>query len=171
MLHVGIDPGLYGALAVIDDSQPDDVLIFDIPTLDVGVGRTMAGTKKRKVVVDEVALARIFDAIAKVGAAHVTIEHVGVRPGEGAVGAFSFGRAVGLLLGMAHAHFMPISHVRPQEWRKAMGVKGDKDQSRLAAKGLFPKWSDLFELKKHDGRAEAALIAKYGERLRKGIVP
>lgn len=159
MIIIGIDPGLHGAIAVLQDGS---LRIHDIPTLDIGVGRTAGGVKKAKLVIDEVALANLFDDIAKIGPTAVWMEQVGVRPGEGAVGAFSFGRTYGLLRGMAAAHFMPTHDVTPQVWKKAMGVRGDKDQSRLRASALRPLDARLWPLKKHDGRAEAALIALYG---------
>lgn len=159
MIIIGIDPGLHGAIATL---KGDTLSIDDIPTLDIGVGRTAGGAKKAKLVIDEIALANLIDEIAGSGPATIWLEQVGVRPGEGAVGAFSFGRTYGLLRGMAAAHFLPIRDVTPQVWKKAMGVKGDKDQSRLRASALRPADAHLWPLKKHDGRAEAALIALYG---------
>jgi crossover junction endodeoxyribonuclease RuvC len=47
-------------------------------------------------------------------------------------------------------------------WKRALGVKGDKDVSRQRASALLPRHSGLWLRKKDDGRAEAALIAYYG---------
>ena len=150
---LGIDPGLSGAVALL---TPDgELFVHDIPTLDVG------GRKRP----DAVGLAHMFDAYAA-QAPSVWIEDVGVRPGEGAVGAFSFGKGVGMLLGVAAAHFMPVEVVRPATWKKAMGLPtgATKDESRARASALLPQHAGLWPLKKHDGRAESALIALYGLR-------
>jgi hypothetical protein len=41
-------------------------------------------------------------------------------------------------------------------------IKGHaKDAARLAAAKMHPDLADMFKLKKHDGRAEAVLIATY----------
>lgn len=146
---LGIDPGLSGALALYD---VDGLLeIVDIPTLQL----------KTKRVVDEYALARIVDAWSG-RIREVWLEQVGTRPGEGAVGAFTFGRGYGVLRGICAANFLPIVDVTPAAWKGAMKVRGNKDESRLRASALLPRHAHLWPLKKHDGRAEAALIALHG---------
>lgn len=153
-LILGIDPGLYGALALYD---PDTgkLSVFDVPTLNVGVG------KKRKIVVDEYALARSIDDVAAT-VSEVWLEKVGTMPGEGPVGAFSFGRTYGLIRGICCANFLPIHDVTPQTWRASQKVVGNKDCSRQRASALFPKSAHLWVLKKHADRSEAALIARHG---------
>lgn len=146
---LGIDPGKTGALALLEPGG--GLTVLDVPTLKVGT----------KTVVDHYALARQIDAWAPHNPV-VYLEQVGTRPGEGAVGAFDFGHTFGLLKGICSAHFLPIELVLPQVWKKAMAVKGDKDVSRQRASQLMPKHSHNWPLKKHDGRAEAGLIALYG---------
>lgn len=147
---LGIDPGLYGALALYDIDG--SLEIVDVPTLSL---------KKR--VIDEYALARIIDDWSG-RVREVWLEQVGTRPGEGAVGAFTFGRGYGLIRGICAASFLPIMDVTPATWKAAMKVRGDKDASRAKASALFPRHGALWPLKKHDGRAEAALIARHGMR-------
>lgn len=159
MKFIGIDPGLYGAIALLDD-ETDALTVWDVPTFNVGSSK--AGKAARKTVIDEVALANIFDEIAKAGASRVWLEKVGSRPGEGHVGAFSFGRTYGLLRGLCVAHFWIIADVTPAHWKASHKVTGDKDQSRMRASQIMPAHAHNWPLKKHDGRAEAALIAKFG---------
>lgn len=162
MLICGIDPGLYGAIALLDPAT-GGLEVHDIPILNVGTRGS------RKMVIDEVSLATLFDNRSEeIG--EVWIEQVGPRPGEGVVGAFSFGRTYGLIRGVLAANFLRVNAVMPSVWKKAMGVKGDKDHSRLRASQEMPRHAHLWPLKKHDGRAEAGLIARYG-CLKKGIVP
>ena len=153
-LVLGIDPGLTGALALFDPAAAS-LLIEDVPIFTVKSGG------RRKSTVDRYGLARIIDAWAPRNPV-VWIEQVGTRPGEGAVGAFSFGKTYGLLVGIAAAHFLRIEMVMPAAWKAALKVKGDKDMSRQRASALLPRYSGQWPLVKHDGRAEAALIALYG---------
>ena len=43
----------------------------------------------------------------------------------------------------------------------------EKSAARFKAMALFPSLADQLKLVKHDGRAEALLLAEYGRRLRK----
>lgn len=147
---LGIDPGLSGALALLDIDGSLEVI--DMPTLQL---------KKR--VVDEYALARIIDDWSS-RIREVWIEQVGVRPGEGAVGAFSFGRGYGLLRGVCAANFLTMMDVTPGAWKAALKVPAEKDGARARASALLPRSAHLWPLKKHDGRAEAACIALHGMR-------
>lgn len=157
MKIIGIDPGLYGALALYD-IDTGALEIEDVPVLNMGKG------KAKKMIVDTYGLARVIDnwMLPDGPLPVVWIELVGVRPGEGAVGAFSFGQTVGLIRGICAAHFLTIEQVTPASWKRAQGVAGDKDQSRHRATTLFPKYGGMFARKKDDGRAEAVLIAHYG---------
>jgi hypothetical protein len=47
----------------------------------------------------------------------VWLEKVHTMPGEGPVGAFSFGRTYGLIRGICCANFLPINDVTPQNGR------------------------------------------------------
>jgi crossover junction endodeoxyribonuclease RuvC len=85
-------------------------------------------------------------------------------PRDGHVGAFSFGRSYGIIETALAAAQIPFRTVRPQVWKKAMGVLADKDQARQMATQLIPSGAEFWPLKKHDGRAEAALIAQYGRQ-------
>lgn len=151
---IGIDPGLGGALARYwPGSQA--LQLADMPTLDIGKGKSV------KRAIDEYALARLIDDWAAT-ASCVWLEQVGVRPGEGGVGAFTFGKGYGLLRGICAANFLTIHDVTPQAWKKTLRVAGDKDLARQRASALFPRHAQHWPLKKHDGRAEAAMIALYG---------
>lgn len=150
MTILAIDPGLSGALAFLKPAG--GLTVIDIPTLQL---------KKR--VIDEYALARIVDEWA-IEVREVWLEQVGVRPGEGAVGAFTFGRGYGLIRGICAANFLTIHDVTPQVWKRALGVPAEKDGARAVASRYFPRYAGEWARVKDDGRAEAALIALYGSR-------
>ena len=147
----GVDPGLSGALAFYHSGS---LRIVDMPTLKAGTKRT----------IDEIELARIIDSSGTIQAA--ILEKVGTRPGEGAVGAFTFGHGLGLLRGILRAHIVPIIDVTPQKWQRDLGIKSGagKDASRALAKERFQRDAVLFSRVKDDGRADAALIALWGAR-------
>jgi crossover junction endodeoxyribonuclease RuvC len=90
------------------------------------------------------------------------IERVSAMPGQGVVSMFNFGRSYGDVRGVIGAMDIPLHFVTPQKWKKHFGLSSDKDECRLRAIRLFPAVAESFKLKKHDGRAEAALIALYG---------
>lgn len=148
----GIDPGLSGALAFYDVAL-GAIETVDMPTLTVGK------TAKRRV--DEHQLANI---LWKRHAGHAYVERVEVRPKEGVTSARTAGIGYGKILGVLAAVGVPFTEVTSAKWKAAIGVTGDKDNSRLRASQLLPQASSQWPLKKHDGRAEAALIAVYGAR-------
>jgi crossover junction endodeoxyribonuclease RuvC len=152
MIILGIDPGLSGALAFLD-TETNIVAVEDMPTV------TVIRNKKEK---REVSPQLIAAAIIKrhVGAAY--LERVNAMTGQGVSSVFSFGRSAGVIEGVLAAFDIPTTLVLPLTWQRAMDVRGGKDASRERAMQLFPASAELFQRKKDDGRADAALIAKYG---------
>lgn len=152
MRVLGVDPGMSGGLALID-TELLTIAVTDMPV--------EAATKSRKLA-SPVGLAGLFHAAAP---DYVFLEEVGVRPGEGAVGAFSFGRGFGRIEGVAAGALVSVWHVRPQAWKSALLVPAEKDRAVTRAKQLIPCAAKAFEGPRgglKDGRAEACLIAFYG---------
>jgi crossover junction endodeoxyribonuclease RuvC len=148
---LGIDPGLSGALAFMDDNK---LSVFDIPTFEI----TRNGKKKRQIdlqILLGILEERNFDL------EHAYLENVGAMPGQGVSSMFQMGRGYGQIeMGLAAAG-IPVTYITPQVWKKALAVPKDKDGARQRASQLMPQHADNWPLKKHDGRAEAALIALY----------
>ncbi len=88
---LGIDIGVSGAIALLDASG-ELREVFDMPVLADGP----AGRRN----VNGPLLAEI---VAKSHATLAFVEYVGARPGEGAVGAFAFGRSRGVIEGVMAA--------------------------------------------------------------------
>lgn len=152
---LGIDPGLSGAIALYLPAS-DTLFVADVP-----IHQLKRNGKLRR----EPDVQGICDIVADCAARHsvtVWIEHVSAMPGEGAVGAFTFGKIVGMLTGICAANRLVIERVTPSVWKRALGVPSDKDGARARASQLLPAHSRNWPLKKHDGRAEASLIALYG---------
>ncbi|WP_294534308.1 hypothetical protein [uncultured Rhodoblastus sp.] len=153
MISIGIDPGVNGAVVVIGPNG-DIVQIHDMPTL-------ADGAKNRRAI-NAPLLASI---IYKSHATKAYCELVGPRPGEGAVGAFGFGRSRGVIEGVLAACGVPVTMVAPPVWKRAAGIlagKENKDSARAVAIARWPGQADLFARKMDIDRAEAALIAIAG---------
>jgi crossover junction endodeoxyribonuclease RuvC len=153
-LFLGIDPGLSGALALLD-TETGKITVRDVPVHEL----KRNGKTKREI--DLYALARLMDDMAKGQGTCIVVEQVGSMPGQGVSSVFAFGKAYGILLGVAASTFCPIEFVTPQVWKRAMGVTASKDGSRAKASMLFPTYSASWARVKDDGRAEAVLIAAW----------
>lgn len=168
--YVGIDPGATGALACIEIDDEDmnfhDVEVYDMPVKVVQVG----GKNRKRIDADK--LRWQLDAWEE-DCVRVVIEEVqaigktatGQRR-DGVVGAFSFGYAAGLIEGVVRAMDIPIHFVRPQQWKRAVGIPygSDKDASRKCATSHYPEFSAAWQRKKDHGRAEAVLLAHFNRK-------
>ena len=150
---IGIDVGLNGAIAMMRGETLTGVVDMPTVTLDRN------GKAKRQISIPE--LIAILDEFKPEEA---YIEKVFAMAGQGVTSVFSFGRSLGAIEGVIAARLIKTTLVTPQVWQKAMGVTGGKDGARARAMEVFPWQASLFKLKKHDGRADAALIAAWGLR-------
>lgn len=157
MIYIGIDPGLSGALGVIEPDR-DSIFVWDMPTTLYGK------TGKRRV--DYAALRVKLDLFREPGA-RVMLEQVSAMPGQGVTSMFSFGMSYGGAWAVCAALGLPVTLVRPQAWKAYYGIDKSKGAARKLASSFYPG-VDLSMIK-HDGRAEALLIARYGmEKSRQG---
>lgn len=141
---MGIDPGLSGAVAFYSPSAPDRIAVDDTP---VAAGEVDAATLSAR--------------IRQMAPTVAVIELVGARPGQGVVSMFNFGRATGVVTGVVLACGVPLHRVASGRWKKHFRLDSDKENARALALRLWPT-SGHFSRKKDHGRAEAALIARYG---------
>ena len=168
---IGIDPGLSGAIALI---QADTGELFDVA--DMPTRKTVTAAGKKATVIDVPALAETIDDYIDhaYGPDHVAIviEAQSTRPGLAAGSVFKTGYGYGLLVGYATGSGCHVTTIRPQDWKAThnlIGAGGDlkgaartraiKTASREAAMARFPHHACMFWRIKDDGRAEAALIA------------
>lgn len=100
------------------------------------------------------------DAVVEYGVKHVGLEAVHSSPQMGVVSAFSFGRTFGEISAVCRLCGPALHLVSPAVWKARMLVKGEKKNSVFAAQKLFGV-SPWFMLISKDGRAEAALLARY----------
>jgi hypothetical protein len=98
---------------------------------------------------------------------NTVVEAVGGISGESASGAFVFGEATGLVLGMLAALGVDPLRVPADTWARGVGIPsslGKSARCRHAAL-LFPDRAGAFKGPHADGVADAALIAVYAQRL------
>lgn len=155
---IGIDPGIRGGIAVLEDGYI--VLHKPCPTIKLDKGR---------VGYDVPMMAKIIrDYVFTLP--HVYIEDIFVPAKLNAFGAMNFGKGWGYWIGICHALELPITIIKPRDWQKKMlgDVKDTKKASIEQAKTLYPDVNLLptdRSRKESDGLADALLIATYGENL------
>ncbi len=152
--YLGVDPGFTGALAFYDPLAMS-LKIYDVPTIKIK--KPSGGVKTE---VDMYELARIIGLEAE----HITsatIEKVTGVANQGVTSIFNFGFSTGVITMAIASYHIPIITVPPATWKRSFLLGSNKGESIERAKELFPAFTHYWKLKKHDGRAEAALIACY----------
>lgn len=147
MRILGLDPGLKGAITLIDVEKS----IFYTESLPFF---ELTKTKTKKFI-DSNKLSLIIKSLGLIN--YSFMEQVGATPQMGVTSAFSFGEGYGKCQGVLAAFDVPLTLVPPQVWKKALSVPKDKQEAIARANQLIPG-ADL----KKDGQAEASLIALYG---------
>lgn len=148
MLTIGIDPGLSGAVALLDgDGLPE--LVADLPVIRDG----------RLSWIDGGALQSVLLEALHGRPCRAAVERVSAMPAQGIASAFTFGVGFGSILSVLQTLHLPIELVTPAQWKTALGLSKDKRASLDKARLLFP--TAELHLAKHDGRAEALLLAHF----------
>ena len=153
MIIFGIDPGVSGAISVLENKKVIEV--FDMPTM-------IDGKKNKRQVngaqVTNIIRERLNDDKEIV----VVVEHVNAMPGQGVTSMFNFGQSFGVIKGISSALSLPIYFVRPMKWKKHFNlIKTNKDASRTKVIEIYPEISSKLSRKKDSNKADAILIARY----------
>jgi crossover junction endodeoxyribonuclease RuvC len=153
MIICGIDPGLNGAVAILDDSGGVSSAL-DLPVHIVGTARG-----KRRAELDIHKIAALLRGML---IDHVFIEQVSAMPKQGVTGVFRFGYSAGVLEGIVVTLGLPLTFVRPQAWQRHHGIRGGADEARRRCLQLYPSIGEQLRRVKDCHRADAILIAAYG---------
>ena len=153
MKIIGIDPGLSGAIAVLEDNKIKD--LFDMPVMTEG--------KKNKRQLNSAQLVKLIkDNISKNEEISVVVEQVNAMPGQGVTSMFNFGQTFGAIKGVCAALGLPIFFVRPSKWKKHFElINSSKDSSRTKAIEMYPTLSSQLAKKKDVNKSDAILIARF----------
>ncbi len=153
MRIIGVDPGLNGALAVLDGNKIIEV--FDIPV--------MAEGKKNKRQLNSAELSSILrNNMLNNDNTVVVVEQVNAMPGQGVTSMFNFGQTFGAIKGICAALGLPIFFVRPSKWKKHFDlINSSKDASRTKVIEMYPSISNQLSKKKDVNKSDAILIARF----------
>jgi len=152
---LGVDPGLSGAICFFNPQENKIEHVDNFPLRPVKSSKT---NKK------EIDLYNLQILVARFAARTMfaVIEKVNAMPGQGVTSMFRFGESYGQIQGLVSAFEIPITFITPAVWKPMLGLSRDKNESRALACKLFPASQSEFKRKKDDGKAEAALLARYG---------
>lgn len=156
MRVLGVDPGAFGALAVLD-TDTDLLVVEDMPV--VSVKRTSKGRQSHNVSEQQIAVL-ITDLFPDVA----WVERVHAFPKQGVTSSFNFGMTFGMVLGALAGCRVPIHLITPTQWKRAFNLGADKQAARLLVARMFPSNAKTFARVRDDGRAEAALLAVFGAK-------
>ena len=154
MKIIGIDPGLTGAIAILEDKKVINLL--DMPV--------MAEGKKNKRQLNSAQLVNIIkeNTFKKEEEIVVVVEQVNAMPGQGVTSMFNFGQTFGAIKGVCAALELPIYFVRPSKWKKYFElINSSKDSSRTKTIEMYPTLSNQLSKKKDVNKSDAILIARY----------
>ena len=153
MIIIGIDPGINGAISIIENKKIIEV--YDTPTMIDG--------KKNKRQINGAQVTNIFkERLKGEKEVVVVVEHVNAMPGQGVTSMFNFGQSFGVIKGICAALNLTIYFVRPAKWKKHFNlIKTNKDASRTKVIEVYPEISSKLHRKKDSNRADAILIALY----------
>lgn len=155
MITIGIDPGLTGAISFVGQGQNAEVplcKVFDLPVIRDASLSWIDGNQLRSLILAE-----------RDGPCVAVIERVSAMPKQGVASSFNFGVGFGSVLGVLGAIGIRLEFVTPSKWKRELGLSADKSASLHKARLLFPDCE--LHLQKHNGRAEALLIAYWSQRM------
>ena len=171
MIIFGIDPGVSGAISVLENKKVIEV--FDMPTMIDGKKNkkviealdmpTMIDGKKNKRQVNGSQVTNIIkEKLNNDKETIVVVEQVNAMPGQGVTSMFNFGQSFGVIKGICSALSLPIYFVRPTKWKKHFNlIKTHKEASRTKVIQVYPEISSKLSRKKDSNKADAILIARY----------
>ena len=153
MRIIGIDPGLSGGIAILEDNKIKK--LFDMPVMPDG--------KKNKRQLNSALLVKLIkDSIKNLEDTVMVVEQVNAMPGQGVTSMFNFGQTFGAIKGICAALGLPIFFVRPAKWKKHFElINSSKDASRTKAIEMYPAISDQLSKKKDVNKSDAILIARF----------
>ena len=149
----GIDPGIAGAIAILDRDEIIDVI--DLPTMSEG--------KKNKKQLNSAHLSQYISSNVKdINKSVVVVEQVNAMPGQGVTSMFNFGQTFGAIKGISATLKLPIFFVRPSKWKKHFElINSSKDASRTKVIEMYPSFAEKLSKKKDVNKSDAILIARF----------
>ena len=153
MKVIGIDPGLSGAIAILENNKV--LNLYDMPVMS-------EGKKNKKQLNSALLVSLIKENVVSKDEISVVVEQVNAMPGQGVTSMFNFGQTFGAIKGVCAALELPIFFVRPSKWKKHFElINASKDSSRTKAIEMYPILSNQLAKKKDVNKSDAILIARF----------
>lgn len=160
MLTIGIDPGLTGAIAVLDHHGVPRAL-RDIPTMPIAEAGPKATVKTE---IDVRALYTLLRELVPADESAICVmEHassVGAKLGEQA--KLSLAATKASILAVLRLQGHEVRRVHPITWKKHFGLTSDKNAALDLARSMYPGLAEIKRQKDHN-RAESLLLARFGQ--------
>jgi len=155
MLYIGIDPGVNGGIAWMQERGE---------TLTVNAVKMPDSLRDLSDLIASLAETDKLKSCA--------LEKVASRSGQGVRSIFTFGYQYGIVRASVVCHRIPLELVSPQRWQKPFGLifpstvtrTKKKNKHKATAQELFPS------LKITHAIADALLICEWWRRYHKGVV-
>jgi Holliday junction resolvasome RuvABC endonuclease subunit len=169
VIFVGIDPGLTGGIAVIDEKTTP---------IYVGAFKAVAGEFSAHAFADMLNAIRQVNPVMILSNTRIVVgvEKVHSMPGQGVSSSFKFGNTYGKIQGVLAAKHIPFELITPQAWTRVMLAGEPKDDKKNRGKNVAQRlWPELSLRENercrtvHSGMADALLIAEYLRRKHLGI--
>lgn len=161
MVVLGIDPGINGGLAVVENE-----CLKYVGPMPLNKERAFDVVRFREIILEH-------------NPDVVFIEKAQSMPKQGVVSMFNYGKGYGFLLGFLSGLMCEVKTVTPKTWqgyfykRVPVSGKNPKERALCMANKLYTgfTWLKSGRSKKpHDGMVDAALIATYGSLISQGRV-
>lgn len=166
MIYIGIDPGVSGAVAVIDG---DTVRLFDVPTRKATKGEAYLAGEMADLIrglAGDTPHRSCFVVLEEAEAPRLGLQ---AKASGNTTAAVKIGRGIGLWEGIVAALGIPYEIERAGVWKRPFKLTaGDKTASRARACELFPAYRAELTKRRPD-YSEALLLAEWGRRRKLGI--
>jgi len=158
MIIFGIDPGVSGAISVLENKKIIEV--FDMPTM-------IDGKKNKRQVNGSQVTNIIKEKLNNDKEIVVVVEHVNAMPGQGVTSMFNFGQSFGVIKGICSALSLPIYFVRPTKWKKYFNSLSDASKISLKLLGGVLNKNESKEFEKKDFFKQSIKLRKFDEVAKK----
>ena len=155
MAIIGIDPGVTGAIAFIHDNGEIEVEDMPVMTADKKGKRKQINASALHRLIEDKIFPTTIDPV-------VFMERTHAMPRNGVIAAYSQGDSNGCIRTVCALFGFQMEKVTPRTWKKHYGLTSDKEAVRARAIEIFP--DQPLSRKKDHNRAEALLIAKFGQQ-------
>lgn len=163
---LGVDPGLASAAACVygydgGKNYPQILGVLDVPTTGEGPDKEIdVAAFQRFIRQHDPDICYMEKATTMPS---IPDPKTGFRRQMGTATMGRYFAGVGALRAVVRLCAVDIVPVMPGQWKKALGLIGEKKRGSLElVRNLHPESADLFKLQKHHNRAESALIAIFG---------